>query len=235
LKKSTILLSLFNLLFFGCAAHQVEPEINFKAPRYVQELPPKIEKKNFSNDGSVFGRGDNPLFSDRKAMRVNDIVTVIIDEKTFQSSQGNKKIIDNSQNELGGGVLSGGSGIAQTFANKVNPLTNLSFKTGSKSSFNASGINSRNEKFTTTITARVIKILNNGNYFIEGSRELLLNGTKQIAKISGVIRPYDIDQSNTINSKYIADAKILYETQGDIQQATTKPWGSKLVENIWPF
>ena len=236
MSKNILYICMIGVIFAGCATqHQVQPDINFKAPKYVQELPPRINKRNFSNDGSVFGRGDNPLFSDRKAMKVNDIVTVIIDEKTAQSSQGSKKITDNSQNELGGGVFTGGSGIAKNLAKSINPLSDIGLKTGSKNSFNASGTNSRNEKFTTVITARVIKILNNGNYFIAGNRELLLNGTKQIAKISGVIRPYDIDQSNTINSRYIANAKILYETQGDIREATRKPWGSRLVENVWPF
>jgi flagellar L-ring protein precursor FlgH len=89
--------------------------------------------------------------------------------------------------------------------------------------------------FTTTISARVIKILNNGNYFIEGSREMLINGEKQIVQISGVIRPYDIDQTNTISSKYIADAKILYKTEGEIDQNSKKGWGTRLVETIWPF
>lgn len=50
--------------------------------------------------------------------------------------------------------------------------------------------------------------MSNGNYFIEGSRELLINGEKQIIQLSGVIRPYDIGQDNTIDSRYIADAKI---------------------------
>jgi flagellar L-ring protein precursor FlgH len=53
--------------------------------------------------------------------------------------------------------------------------------------------------------------------------------------ISGVIRPYDIDRTNTINSKYIADAKIHYETEGDIKEATRQPWGSRMVKSIWPF
>ena len=101
--------------------------------------------------------------------------------------------------------------------------------------FSGTGATSRNEKFKTTITARVVKILNNGNYFIYGSRELLLNGTKQIVKVSGVIRSHDIDQHNTIDSKYIANAKILYETQGDIREAMRKPWGTKAVESVWPF
>jgi len=96
-------------------------------------------------------------------------------------------------------------------------------------------VSSRNEKFSTTISARIVKVLENGNYFIEGSRELLINGDKQIIKVSGVIRPYDIDQFNTINSKYIADAKILYETEGDIHRTTNEPWGTKLVKSIMPF
>ena len=64
---------------------------------------------------------------------------------------------------------------------------------------------------------------------------MLINGEKQIIQISGVIRPYDIDQTNTINSKYIADAKILYRTEGDIGESTKKGWGTKFVESMWPF
>jgi len=120
-------------------------------------------------------------------------------------------------------------------SDQVNKLGNIGFTAGSKNSFTGTGSSTRNESFATTISARIIKVLNNGNYFIEGSRELLLNGEKQIIQVSGVIRPYDIDQYNNIDSKYIADAKILYKTEGDIDQTTTKPWGSKFMETIWPF
>ena len=120
-------------------------------------------------------------------------------------------------------------------ANTLNKFGNVGFEAGSTNTYSGSGKNSRNETFTTIISARIIKILKNGNYFIEGNRELLVNGEKQIIQISGVIRPYDIDQKNTIDSKYIADAKILYKTEGEIDRATKKPWGSKFVESIWPF
>ncbi|EAL4066337.1 flagellar basal body L-ring protein, partial [Campylobacter jejuni] len=56
-----------------------------------------------------------------------------------------------------------------------------------------------------------------------------------IIQLSGVIRPYDIGQDNTIDSKYIADAKILYKTEGEVDRSTRKPWGSKVIEAIWPF
>ena len=64
---------------------------------------------------------------------------------------------------------------------------------------------------------------------------MLIDGQKQILHVSGVIRPEDISQTNQINSQNIADAKILYETQGDIKEASEKSWGTKAIESIWPF
>jgi len=58
---------------------------------------------------------------------------------------------------------------------------------------------------------------------------MLINGEKQIIEISGVIRPYDIDETNTINSKYIADAKILYKTEGDMTINNKKGWATKII------
>ncbi len=235
--KKIMLLAFVALLFIGCSVHPADPKITMKAPAYVDQLPSKVNDTPRSNPGSLFGQGDNPLFADLKAMHINDIVTVVISENTTQSSAAKRNLSKNSQDSLGGGLFtSGGSNTAvNSVANKINGITNIGFQTGSTNSFSGTGTNSRDEKFTTTISARIIKILNNGNYFIEGSRELLLNGEKQIIQISGVIRPYDIDQTNTIDSKYIADAKILYKTQGDIDQNMKKPWGSKLIESIWPF
>jgi flagellar L-ring protein precursor FlgH len=228
LKK--IIIAIFGIIIFlftGCTSHQVAPQMSMKPPHYVEHPAPPPQSIKV-NDGSAFGRGENPIFADAKAMRVNDVVTVRINETTFQSSQGNKNTKISNQNNFGGikfdGLLKG-----------INRVADISFNPGSENSFKGSGQNSRNEKFSTTITARIIKILSSGNYFIFGSRELLLNGEKQLVKISGVIRPYDIDQYNTIDSQYIADAKILYETQGDIRESIRKPWGSKIMESVWPF
>ncbi len=220
---------LVGMWFSGCSTHPVDPEIEMKPPVYVEQLPPKTKQQVIVNPGSIFGQGDNPLFSDLKAMNPNDIVTVVISESIAQSSNGKKTISEENSDKLGAGVF---SGIGGTVLNKAGKI---GFEAGSTNTYAGSGINTRNESFTTTISARIIKILNNGNYFIEGNRELLVNGEKQIIQISGVIRPYDIGPTNTIDSKFIADAKVLYKTEGEIDRATNKPWGSKFVESIWPF
>ncbi|AQW84435.1 flagellar L-ring protein [Campylobacter pinnipediorum subsp. pinnipediorum] len=224
----------FFIFFSGCVP-SADPHINMKPPAYVEQLPSKNTGIGVSNPGSLYGRGDNPLFSDRKAMNVNDIVTVIISETSTQSSSGSKKTTRDTTTSLKGGIVTGGAAPLSHIAKQINKYGNIGFEAGGESGFTGSGSSDRSERFNTTISARIIKILNNGNYFIEGNRELLINGEKQIIQITGVIRPYDISQNNEIDSRYIADAKILYKTEGDLDKSTKKPWGTKLIETIWPF
>lgn len=228
-------LLLFVLLFAlsGCGA-STEPEISMKPPAYVEELPPKQSDNIQTAPGSLFGKGDNPLFSDKKAMNVNDLVTVVIQESTSQSTQANRSSSKNNTLNLSGGTLTAGGQLANV-ANNISNYSNIGFQTNSSANYTGTGAQTRNESFNTTVSTRVIKILSNGNYFIEGSRELLINGEKQIIQLSGVIRPYDIGQDNTIDSRYIADAKILYKTEGDVATSTKKPWGTRFFEAIWPF
>lgn len=237
MKKNITLSIVVSVIFFGCATPSADPKITMKSPAYVEEIPPKPPKSNISHPGSLFGQGDNPLFSDLKARNVNDIVTIVISESTTQSTTASKSLSDANTDGLGAGLTTnpGNAPGLSTLAKTLNKFTNIGFSSSSTNSFKGSGSNSRNEAFTTTISARIIKVLQNGNYFIEGSRELLINGDKQIIQISGVIRPYDITQANQIDSKYIADAKIMYKTEGEIQRSTTKPWGSRLMKSIWPF
>ena len=231
----TILLSL--LAFSGCSQHVVDPQINFKPPEYVEQLPSRETHETMDSQGSLFGQGDNPLFSDHKAMHVNDIVTVVISETATSSSSNSKSLAETDAATLGGGTFTsgGGSGTTDDIVNKLNRATNVGFTGNSTSSFDGSGQASLNNTFTTTISARVIKILSNGNYFVSGRREILVDGEKQIIQLSGVIRPFDIDQNNRINSAQMADAKIMYKTEGDIKLSTQQGWGSKLVKAIWPF
>jgi flagellar L-ring protein precursor FlgH len=215
-------------LLFGCA-EKMKPRIDFAPPAYVEELPAQEEDLGEPSQGSLYGRGKVPLFSDRKAMSVNDIITVRISETASASSTTQKNLAKSNLGALGGGMFAG-NGVSS-----FNNLTNISMETSTESAFTGSGSAIRNEQFETTITARVIKILNNGNYFINGSREILVNGEKQIVKISGVISPYNISAANEIESIYISDAKIEYFTQGELDQGTQQGWLARFFGAIWPF
>ena len=226
-------------LLSGCTAKLTDPEINFEPPTYVEQMPSKEEHQDFTATGSLFGKGDNPLFSDHKAMHVNDIVTVVISETAKSTSKGTKQLSENDLSTLGGGIFSstGGSanGGVQTGINALNGFTDIGFNSKSDSSYKGQGSATKDASFTTTISARIVKVMQNGNYFISGRREILVDEQKQLIQISGVIRPYDIDQYNKINSTQISDAKILYKIQGDVDRATKQGWGTQIVQSIWPF
>ncbi len=225
------------VLLSGCTAGLTEPEIDFEPPKYVEQMPPKDDKQEFASTGSIFGKGDNPLFSDHKAMHVNDIVTIEITEEAAATSNGSKDLSKDDASNLGGGIFAsaGGSDTVSKYTGKLNGISNVGFNSGSNSAFSSSGSASKDASFITTISARVVKVMQNGNYFIHGKREILVDEQKQIIQISGVIRPYDIDQDNTISSLKVSDAKILYKTQGDVERATQQGWGTKAVQAVWPF
>jgi flagellar L-ring protein precursor FlgH len=237
MKKIYSSLLLAVLVFSGCAEHVVDPEINFQPPEYVEQLPAKETHENLDAQGSLFGQGDNPLFSDHKAMHMNDIVTVVISEVATSSSSNTKKLAEADSSALGGGLFSAGGGSSTTddIVNKLNRATNVGFAANSTSNFDGSGRASHNNTFATTVSARVIKILSNGNYYVSGRREILVDGEKQVIQLSGVIRPFDIDQNNRVNSEQMADAKIMYKTEGDLKRSTQQGWGTKLVQALWPF
>jgi len=244
-----ILLTPLTLIFAiltlsACTAALTEPELNFEPPKYVEQMPAREDKKDFTSTGSLFGQGDNPLFSDHKAMNVNDIVTVVISETANSSNTGARQLSETDTSTLGGGVFSTGNlGTTGTGANgmvnrgitALNGYTNAGFSSNSVSNYQGQGSATKNASFTTTVSARVVKVLQNGNYFISGMREILIDEQKQIIQISGVIRPYDIDQNNNINSSQMSEAKILYKTEGDVERATKQGWGTKAIQAVWPF
>ena len=105
----TILIPFYTIvLFTGCTANLMDPEIDFEPPKYVEQMPAKEEGQDFTSTGSIFGQGDNPLFSDHKAMHVNDIVRVVISETAQSSNVAAKALSESDTSTLGGGTFTAG-------------------------------------------------------------------------------------------------------------------------------
>lgn len=235
----SILFACYAILFLsGCTAGLTDPEIEFKPPVYVEQMPSREDRQNFVSAGSIFGQGDNPLFSDHKAMHINDIVQVVISENAQSSNVAAKALNEDGSSTLGGGLFTPGVNAGSTvnkYSNRMNRFIDVSAGLSSSSEFAGSGSATKDASFTTTVSARIVKVLENGNYYISGQRELLIDKQKQSIQISGVIRPYDIDQYNKINSAQMSEAKISYVTEGDVDRATEQGWGTKIIQAIWPF
>lgn len=156
-----------------------------------------------------FGNVANSI-SDNRALKVGDIVTVQINESATatQSSQV-------STNKLA--TVAGGAGLGSwTPNNGALPIT--SFGVGGEESFNGGGTNANSGALVTTLSARIIAVLDSGNLVIQGQRSVKINDEKQNIYIKGVIRPKDVDRTNTVLSSVISDEQISYSGRGPLSE-----------------
>jgi len=170
----------------------------------------------------VMRNPNNSLFADYKASKVGDAVTVIVTEQNSASK-------DASTNTSRQSTISG-SGQAN-YGTRNLPSGGLQL--GTDNEFRGGGSTSEAGSVQAIISARVTKVNEYGNLEIEGSRLISVNGQDQIIKLSGVIRPSDIQQDNTILSSYISNAKIIFEGSGSIDHAQNPGWITKLFH--WLF
>ena len=225
---------IFPFFFTACVK---EPEIEFKKPPQQIPKPQPVVKRN---KGSLYSLKGPSLFADKKDLQVGDLIQVEISESMSSSTNNKREVSADRTNSLGGGLLSGTngnvlSGVTNSIANKANPLLGVDFGTTSSTANNGEVKTALSEDFTTTVSAIIEETYQNGNYFIKGFKELLIDGQKQSLMITGVIRPYDITSDNSISSSQIANLKIMYTKDGEEQDVMHVPWGLKIIQKFWPF
>ena len=153
---------------------------------------------------SVQGSSIYNLYSDHRAVKIDDILTVIVIEQAKAGSESKTNTSKENSMGLEGGGGSGALGFIPTFGASG----------GSKVGYDGQGGTSRQGNLVATISARVIKVLDNGNLVIEGSKVVEINEEKEIIKVNGIVRPQDIQQNNTVYSSSLADAQITYTGKG---------------------
>lgn len=229
--RNLMLLLSIPLLFTACATS--EPEIKFVKPKAQIPKAQPVAKKN---KGSLYSMEGTSLFADKKDLQIGDIIQVNIDEGLSSNSNNKRELSSSRDNSLGGGVLTGATGgIAGKIASGFNRNLGLGFSTNSSVSDSGETKTQFTEKFSTSISAIIEETYQNGNYFIRGTKELLIEGQKQAIIVTGVIRPYDISSDNSINSSQIANLKLLYDKEGTEADIMETPWGLKIMRAIWPF
>lgn len=181
-----------------------------------------------SSDSSLWSE-DRPqsfLFNDLKASRVGDVVTVRI----VENSKGNKNASTKTEKDS-----SVSASISALLGLPSNTLANTTVGAESSEKHDGSGSTSRSSQLTAVIAAKVIDVLPNGNLFIDGKREVIVNNETQLLSLNGIIRPEDIGPNNTILSTYIADAKITYTGSGVVADKQRVGWLVRLIDLVWPF
>ncbi len=86
---------------------------------------------------------------------------------------------------------------------------------------------------TGTIAVTVAEVLSNGYLVVRGEKLISINQGDEYVRLSGIIRPRDIDASNMVSSTQVANAQIVYGGQGAIGNANEMGWLSRILQSPW--
>jgi len=172
----------------------------------------------------------NNLYSDIRAHRVGDIITVYLEESTSASKQAGTSYDKNnnyaielgditlpSTSENGVSVYGGGGEGSQT------------------SSFSGDSGTDQSNSLQGSITVNVTRVLSNGNLEIRGEKWLMLNNGEEFIRIKGVIRSEDVGADNSISSTHIANSRIQYGGTGDFASTQKQGWLTSFFSQNWPL
>ncbi len=183
---------------------------------------------------SLWRAGSRAFFKDLRATRVGDLVTVLIDiNDKGQLANTSQRTRDNSEGADSPALLGYETMLNKVLPNAVDPSNLLSLSSNSLSKGDAS-IN-RTEKIQLKLAAVVTQMLPNGNMVILGQQETRVNYEVRELQIMGIIRPEDIDNTNTISYEKIAEARLSYGGRGHMTDVQQPRYGQQLIDILFPF
>ncbi|MCK4572968.1 MAG: flagellar basal body L-ring protein FlgH [candidate division Zixibacteria bacterium] len=168
--------------------------------------------------GGDYGQSQS-LFTDIKAHKVGDILTVLIYEQNSASNKVESKTEKSTQASLKGGPGYGPLDFIPLF----------SLDGANSNVFDGKGENMRNGTLRAKMSITVIGVKSNGDLVIEGSRTLGISGDRETLNLTGVVRQKDITPDNTIDSYLIADAEIHYTGKGNANTASRPGFITRLI------
>jgi flagellar L-ring protein precursor FlgH len=196
-------------------------------PSSIVQQPPAVRAPVaapvVASNGAIFqGSTYRPFFEDRRARQVGDLITIVITETTNAvkagTSSGNKSgSVAFSppiflQGRLGGGLAS-----------------------SSGSQFADGDNQSASNAFTGTIGVSVLDVLPNGNLIVSGEKQIAMNKGVEFIRFSGMINPDTILPGNRVSSTQVADARVEYRTNSQIDRAEMTAMVSRFFQSLLPF
>jgi flagellar L-ring protein FlgH len=154
------------------------------------------------------------MTTDVRAMRPNDLISVVVEENLAASTDGTVK------NQRASAAHSGISGLLGTL-HTGNALQNL-ITQSSNNSLDAQGASATNSSLSTTFGGQVIDVLPNGMLVIEAARQVEFSQQTQTIVLRGLVRPEDISQQNQVRSTAISSLELEVKGKGIVNDYTRR-------------
>ncbi len=195
------------------------------APVAPADLRPPVQ-----NSGSIYQSGyDMRLFEDHTAKRVGDILTITLLERTqakkaadLDTTKDTKmSVTAPSLYTLGAAALTGKDISANLEANRK---------------FAGEATADQSNSLSGNISVTVVELLPNGNLSVRGEKRVTLNQGDEFVRLSGIVRPVDINSANIVTSDKVADVTIMYVGEGAVADASKMGWLARILNSPWlPF
>lgn len=154
------------------------------------------------------------LVADYKASRVGDLVTINISQNLSSTNTGN---VGTSR------TFSASSGITALGGHiSTSGVANL-FSPNSSQALTGKGQATSTTALTTTLTGRVAALLPSGTLVVEAERQITMNDQKETVILRGLVRPGDLDATNTVASNSVGNLEVEVKGKGVISDSTARP------------
>ena len=230
MKKIALLLSILAILS-GCA--ELPSASKQALVNGETTARPDAQEKIITSKGSLVPTAKpatasyKGLFEERRAVRVGDTLTVMLNETTRAS----KDIGTNARRMSSNGVNAGfnmNTGSAST------PVAiNGGLNSNGNTNFDSKGGSSASNQFLGTITVTVLEVLPNGNLNVAGEKRLAVGHEEEVIRFGGVVSPSTL-QGNSVLSSQVADARIEYRGLGITDQIQSPGILTKLFTKFSP-
>lgn len=220
-----VLASVLLAQLIGCASIE-NAKVLPNDPDFAPILP-EMEEQPVVPTGSLFKENYiNNIYSDSKAHRVGDIISVVLSENTQAQKNAQTQQNKDNSSQLGSVIGLGGA-----------PITlkgdSLEFGFNQSSAFQGQSRADQSNSLTGNISVHVLRVLPNGNLMIRGEKWMSLNNGDEYVRLTGIIRAQDISSTNTIMSSKVANARIQYAGTGSFADTQQKGWLSKFFNSSW--
>jgi flagellar L-ring protein precursor FlgH len=184
----------------------------------VEEAEARSAEAAVTAPGSIWTPGSRlaDAARDVRASQVDDLLTVVVSEEASAVTTGTTKTQRTSSAKTNVAALAG-------ITKAAGPLANLAGLSGD-TQLAGQGTTSRVTTLKTTLTARVSHVLPNGALLVEASKDIQINGERQTITVRGVVRPADIDATNSVVSDRLGQLEVRVNGKGVVGDAIKRPF-----------
>ncbi len=175
------------------------------------------------NNGAIYQPAAfRPVFEDRRARHVGDVLTLVITERTSANKAGTA-----AGNKSGSVSATLPGKLSSTFGSPLTAATTNTYSDGDNQT--------ASNAFTGTMGITVVEVLGNGNLIVAGEKQIGMNKGTEYIRFSGMINPDSIATGNTVQSTAVADARVEYRTANHIDRAELSSMASRFFQSLLPF